>query len=168
MNAPADLSAWTNFLVTSAGASAALVGLLFVAVSINLATILEHAWLPARAALVVIILVGALACGLVGLVPGLSIPTSGVLFFVIGLIASALTAFVQTRARAPAHSYVSPTTLTVLQIAAVQAGPLSFGIAGASLVWGRGGGLYWVVPGMLFTFIGAMFVSWVLLIEIRR
>jgi hypothetical protein len=167
MNNPADLPAWSNFFVTAAGASAALVGLLFVAVSINLATILEHEWLPARAALVVIILVDALVCGLIGLVPGLPIRTSGFGFLVTGLVASAFTAFVQTRARARANYNVSP-GLAVLQVVAVQFGPLAFALAGASLVWGLRGGLYWVVPGMLFTFVGAMFVSWVLLIEIRR
>ena len=66
-----------------------------------------------------------------------------------------------------AHYHVSP-GLAVLQVVAVQIGPLAFGLACASLVWGFWGGLYWVVPGMLFTFVGAMFVSWVLLIEIRR
>jgi hypothetical protein len=167
MNNPADLSAWSNFFVTSAGASAALVGLLFVAVSINLATILEHAWLPARAALVVIILVDALVCGLIGLVPGLATRTTGAGLLVTGLVASALTAIVQTKARAHAHYNVSA-GLAVLQVVAVQIGPLAFAMAGASLVWGFPGGLYWVVPGMLFTFVGAMFVSWVLLIEIRR
>jgi modulator of FtsH protease len=165
-NSP-DLSAWSNFFVTAAGASAALVGLLFVAVSINLPTILEHAWLPARAALVVIILVDALVCGLIGLVPGLPMRTSGVGFFVTGLLASALTAFAQTRARARSH-YNASRGLVVLQVVAVQIGPLGFALAGASLVWGFPGGVYWVVPGMLFTFVGAMFVSWVLLVEIRR
>ncbi len=143
MNNPADLAAWSNFFVTAAGASAALVGLLFVAVSINLATILEHAWLPARAALVVIILVDALVCGLIGLVPGLPIRTSGVAFLVTGLVASALTAFAQTRARARTH-YNASRGLVALQVVAVQIGPLAFALAGASLMWGFRG---WALLG---------------------
>jgi hypothetical protein len=139
MNNAADVSAWSNFFVTAAGASAALVGLLFVAVSINLATILEHPWLPARAALVVIILVDALVCGLIGLVPGLAIRTSGVGFLATGLLASALTAFAQTRARARTHYNASP-GLVALQVVAVQVGPVAFGLAGASLAWGFGAG----------------------------
>ena len=84
-----------------------------------------------------------------------------------GLLASGLTAFAQTRARARTH-YTASRAMVVLQVIAVQVGPVAFALAGASLVWGFRGGLYWVVPGMVFTFVGAMFVSWVLLVEIRR
>lgn len=40
---------WTDLYVASAGASAALTGLLFVAVSVNIQDFLEYAGLPARA-----------------------------------------------------------------------------------------------------------------------
>ncbi len=40
---------WTNFFVVVAGASAALAGLVIVALSVNLDRILEHPHQPARA-----------------------------------------------------------------------------------------------------------------------
>jgi hypothetical protein len=41
---------WTNFVIVDAGCSAALAGLVIVAISVNIARILEFPHLPARAA----------------------------------------------------------------------------------------------------------------------
>jgi hypothetical protein len=51
---------WHDFFVAQVGASAALAGLLFVAISINIKSILEMPWLPARAGLTILLLLGAL------------------------------------------------------------------------------------------------------------
>jgi hypothetical protein len=59
---------WTDFGVGVAGASAALAGLVFVAVSINLSEILKYRNLPGRAALT--LFVTPLIVGFLLLVPG--------------------------------------------------------------------------------------------------
>ncbi len=53
-------SSWGSFFVAETGASAALAGLLFVAMSINLRRILEFPSLPGRAGETIAILVNAL------------------------------------------------------------------------------------------------------------
>ena len=49
-----------------------------------------------------------------------------------------------------------------------QAATLPVLIAGVSLLLEAGGGLYWLVPGVLFSLIVAVFNTWVLLVEILR
>jgi modulator of FtsH protease len=45
---------------------------------------------------------------------------------------------------------------------------LPFIVGGLSLVWGWGGGLYWLAAGTVFSLANALFDAWVLLIEIQR
>jgi hypothetical protein len=45
---------------------------------------------------------------------------------------------------------------------------LPFLVAGVSLLLRAGGGLYWLVPGIVLCLVVAVFNAWVLLIEILR
>jgi modulator of FtsH protease len=69
---PSLAADWSNFFVAEVGAAAALSGLLFVAVSINLTRILAIAHLPDRAAETLYVLLGVLVVASFGLVPGQS------------------------------------------------------------------------------------------------
>jgi hypothetical protein len=69
---------WHELFVGVAGAAAALTGLLFVSLSINLQHILGQVWLPRRAALTLVLLFETLVIAIVGLVPGQSPTTLGV------------------------------------------------------------------------------------------
>ena len=61
---------WHDMFVAIAGAAAALTGLLFVAVSINLTRILEFEILPTRAVETLSIMIGLLLLSVIMLVPG--------------------------------------------------------------------------------------------------
>ena len=63
---------WGNLFLAGAGASAALAGVLFVAMSINLERILQGAGLPGRAGEAIVLLVAVLVVSMLGLVPGQS------------------------------------------------------------------------------------------------
>ncbi len=67
-----DPSDWSDLFVATAGASAALAGLVFVAVSINIERILKFSGLPERALETVLLLLGVLLVSVVGLIPGQS------------------------------------------------------------------------------------------------
>ena len=60
---------WHDLFVGVAGAAAALTGLLFVSLSINLQQILKQVWLPRRAGLTVMLLFETLVIAILGLVP---------------------------------------------------------------------------------------------------
>jgi hypothetical protein len=156
---------WSELYVAMAGAAAALLGLLFVAVSINLEQVLRIAWLPLRAGETLGILVVLLTTAVFVLVPGQSPTALGLELAGTGLVLIASDGALRFRrgrpAGAPARSVVVPAV-----IVACTGVPLV--TAGATLAAGAGGGLYWTVPALVAGFVGAVANAWVLLIEILR
>jgi MFS-type transporter involved in bile tolerance (Atg22 family) len=75
---------WSNFLVAETSASAALAGLIFVAMSINLSKIIEYPGVSGRAAEALALLVGVLTIGTLGLAPDQSQRMLGVEFLTVG------------------------------------------------------------------------------------
>lgn len=157
---------WSSFLSAELSASAALTGLLFVAVSINLSKILQFRHLTARVAKVLVILVGVLLVSTLCLVPGQSNHALGCELVLAGLLVSSVTSFLQWRT-GQRNAYMTARQKTVFVALALGATfpPLC---CGASLLYGHGGGLYWLVPGVVISFLAALIDVWVLLIEILR
>ena len=56
----------------------------------------------------------------------------------------------------------------VLRVALGQIATLPLVVAGIAVLVGGLGGLYWLVAGMVFSILVALFEAWVLLIEINR
>src|ERR1700712_2186882 len=65
-------ASWSDLFVAAAGASAALTGLLFVAVSVNIERILKFEGLPERALQTLLMLLSAVVVSLTALIPGQS------------------------------------------------------------------------------------------------
>jgi hypothetical protein len=95
---PAD---WHDLFVASAGAAAALTGLIFVAVSINLAQILADRKLPTRAAETLSILVGLVLLLVFMLVPGQGRIVLGIEIGGLGVVLG--TILLTNRLRVPAR-----------------------------------------------------------------
>ncbi|HZL19094.1 MAG TPA: hypothetical protein VFG23_15255 [Polyangia bacterium] len=161
---PPVTSGWENFFVAEAGASAALTGLLFVAVSINLQRILSFPQLPGRAAETLAVLASVLAVALFGLTPGQGTVAFGAELLGTALVVSALSTWVQVRG----YRSGQPRSWIVSRIVAAQVPSLGYAVAGAALLAGARGGIYALVPGTLFCFTGGIVNAWVLLVEILR
>ncbi|MFN8521164.1 MAG: hypothetical protein U0667_17645 [Chloroflexota bacterium] len=161
-----EVAGWESFGVAMAGAAAVLVGLIFVAMSINMERLLAYPWLVSRAADAVLILMLALAAATLLLVPGIAIPVLAWCLVALGAVGtgSILARGVRRRGRVDAQ-YRSRADLQTIAAAAFT---LQFGLAGLSLLAGVGGGMYWLVPAILGSLAIAVLDSWVLLVEINR
>jgi hypothetical protein len=164
--AAAPLDAWTNFFIAEAGAAAALLGLLFVAISINLARILTYPHLPGRAAESLAMLVGALITCSVGLVPGQPAGWLGAEYVVCGL---GMWLFpTVNRLRSTARFQPDRLWKRVAPVILSQAATLPIMAAGFAVLAGHWGALYLVPPALMLCFIAAVWNAWVLLVEIMR
>jgi modulator of FtsH protease len=157
---------WQGLFLAGAGASAALAGLLFVAMSINLDRILRGTGLSGRAGEAMALLVAVLVVSMLGLVPGQSPTALGTELLGTGLVAWSLLTTVHVRAvRGRVGPY--PAALAGRIVLAQMAVPPLLA-AGVSLLARAGGGLYWLVPGIVLCLVVAVLGAWVLLIEILR
>ena len=158
-----DPSEWSELFVAAAGASAALAGLLFVAVSINLDRIIGGEGLPERALEAVLMLVAVLVVSIIGLVHGQSRGVFGAELFVT---AAALAFAVLRPIRVVPEN--GPRYYVASRWALRLAGTVPLVIGAVSVMNGGGGGLYWVVAGIVFAILAAVANAWVLLVEILR
>lgn len=159
---------WADFFVAETGATAALAGLVIVAISINLKAIVEGVLLAGRAAETVVMLGGVLVMSTLALVPGQGILAFGIELLVLGLLGAGIHGLILFRARRFHHDQEARWIRYLFALGSV----LPLLLAGLSLAGGPQGwlpgGLYWLVPGVVFALMGGLLNSWVLLVEILR
>jgi hypothetical protein len=159
-------ASWTPFFSAQVSASAALAGLIFVAVSINLVRIVKLRQLVARAAKALLGLMGVLLASALCMIPALGHAWLGWELTALGGLIWLATTLAQLTA-AHRNKFVS-TPAKVFYFALTQASAMPCVVGGISLVCGRGGGLYWLAGGAIFSMSAALLDAWVLLIEIQR
>jgi hypothetical protein len=161
-----DIHGWGEFGVAAAGAAAVLAGLVFVAVSINLEKVLEVRGLPGRAGESVVMFVGVLIASLFLLVPGQSTEALGVELAATGaILVAALLLIAWPGLKLTPHH---PVSWRVTRIVAALASSVPILVAGASLLAEGGGGLYWLLAGVLLALLAGVGNAWVLLVEVVR
>ncbi len=160
-----DAGQWTDLFVAAAGAGAALAGLVFVAVSINIERILQFKGLPERALETVLTLLGVVIVAIIGLIPGQSSVALGAELLIASL---PLTILIARLSRASIDDENEPRQWLIVRIAIRGAATLPFVIGAVSLLLEAGGGLYWIVAGIVFAIGGGVANAWVLLVEILR
>lgn len=161
-----DPSEWTDLFVATAGASAALAGLVFVAVSINLERILSFRGLPERALETLLFLVSVLLVSVVALIPGQSHVALGLELLAVALAIDAVVLrqpTIQVEAGEEMRRSWRVSRWTLRLVATVP-----FPIGAVSLIAESGGGLYWLVAGIVLAIAAAVANAWVLLVEILR
>lgn len=155
---------WSDFLVAEVGAAAALAGLLFVAVSINLTRILAFANLPTRAGEALVALLAVLVICTLGLTPGQSGFALGLEFAGVGIGVWLIQTVSLIRTFKEDRKY----GVYAIRVFLNQTPSLPFVVAGVMIVMGYPEGAYWLTPGVLLSYAAGLYGAWVLLVEIQR
>lgn len=158
------MEGWSDLFVASAGAAAALAGLVFVAVSINVERIIDYPGLPERGISTVMLLLGVVIVALIGLLPGQSTTALGIelLLESVLLLGALVTLTIARRPKAGEESHLGSALFVILL------GTVPFVVGAAIVVSGDLDGLYWTFAGIVGALLGGVLNAWVLLVEILR
>lgn len=159
------LGQWAAFFGAEVGASAALAGLVIVAISINIGRILSHPVLPGRAAETLVAPTGVLIASTYALVPVRDPVSLGIELICVGAVMWLMPAIIQWRT---AHVPDYPKRAVAVRIALAHASSLPVIASGALILAHDPSALYWLVPGITFSLITTVINAWVLLVEILR
>ena len=166
-----DPAQWTDFAVAQVGASAALLGLVFVGMSINLKEFVGTPVLVNRALEAILLLGSVLLTATAVLMPGQEREAVGMELVVLGVLVSVAV----LRLQVGYSTYVVPTgdrgptrgSIVSRRVLGLGSTVL-IAIAGVLLLVEAGGGLYWWPAAVVAAYLGAIVNAWVLLVEILR
>lgn len=157
---------WGLAFTATAGAAAALTGLLFVALSINLKQIIANPGLVARAIEVLIVLAAVLFLSTLLLMPGQPNGAGAIEIIVSAVAVSTVVGLIQMRTDRKALG-ISRFSFA-MRVVGAHTGPILLLVGAASLLAGAGGGIYWVIPALLAMIAVSIIGAWVMLVEILR
>ena len=160
------MAGWDNFAVAQVGAAAALAGLVFVGISVNLTRVLAAPGVPGRAAEAVVVLAALLIAASALLVPGQSAGLLAAELAAIGIVDWIVVVALQYRVRG--FELNERPGAFVLRVILGQLATLPFILAGVGLALRGEGGLYWFALGAFGSYAVAFLDAWVLLVEINR
>lgn len=158
-----DAAAWQNYFVISGSASAALTGLVFVAVSVNAHRISTSPGLRKIAAQTLLLLMTPLITSIILVLPGLSNAMAGSLCIVGGLSLGSVL-FLISRSMDLSAEASSIRRLQHLTPSVLVCGSIIIG--GVSLILGFGGGFYWIAIAALLAFVGGVANAWFFVVRI--
>lgn len=161
---------WGALFLAAAGATAALSGLIFVALSVNIRAVLAAGqregqnFLTGRALEALAALLIVLVVSLVGLVPG--IPRGALAAFI--LVAGVGSAASPVRALAARRNGTGLGAPLLLRLITGAGLTITLLLAGVTLATGHGGGLYWLPAAFVLAIVIAAVNAWVLLVQVLR
>jgi modulator of FtsH protease len=160
------LESWDSFFVAETAAAAALLGLLFVAISINLKQVIEAGGLTERALGALLLLLAILILGLMMSMPDQPQSVLGCETVGICAVTGVIGTLVGLRGlRNAEKQYWRNFFWNVVSFLAVIA---VIAIGGLLMFTGGEAGFYWIGSGMCLALIKAVGEGWIFLVEINR
>jgi hypothetical protein len=157
------MSDWTDFAVVTGSATAALLGLLFVAVSIRVDTISRSAELVNRSAQTLTLLLTGLLVSVFLAIPDQRTWILGAEYLALALVVVAVARVLDRRAGARTGSElgraldaINPTLVTCSLLA----------VAAVVLILGHENGIYVVVPALVAVLVGGVVNAWLILVRL--
>jgi modulator of FtsH protease len=160
------MAEWEAYLAANVGAAAALLGLLFIGVSINLDRVLGYRGLPERAIETLTMLGVVLLASSLLLVPEQPRWLTGLWVLLAGALAWMATTWAALAGRGvipPGTGVQFSSRLLLGQLTAA-----AYLVAGAMLAAGSSDGLYVFAGAITLSYLMAIGGAWVLLVEINR
>ncbi|HEX4113504.1 MAG TPA: hypothetical protein VH020_13305 [Stellaceae bacterium] len=160
-----NVDTWHDFFVAQAGAGAALAGLVFVAISINLQRVLTTRSVQGRAIEALTLLVSLLIVGLLALIPEQGETALGIETIVFGATLAGIMAYLGV---GPDNAGGATRGQHLLRLTLGQIASLPLVAAGVSMLVDADGALYWLAGAAIAAIVAGMIGAWVLLVEILR
>jgi hypothetical protein len=157
---------WKDLFVAVAGASAALAGLLFVAVSINVERIIKYEGLPERGLEALTMLLVPLVVSIAGLLPGQNHVALGL--ELLGITAALVAMLLRLPIAQLPEGIETPSGYVLGRRLVRLSGTVLLGIGALAELFAVAGGLYWIAAAIVALILGAVVNAWVLLVEILR
>jgi xanthine/uracil permease len=157
------VSGWTDFAVVVGAATAALLGLLFVAVSIRVETIAKSPELRNRSAQTLSLLLTGLLAAVLLAVPDQRKWALGIEYLVLAIVVAGVALTLDRRAGSRSVSTVgrsldaiNPTIVTCSLLV----------IAAVILILDHEDGLYFLVPALIAVLVGGVVNAWLILVRL--
>ncbi len=160
------MGSWQTLFATQAGVAAALTGLVFVALSINLKQILALPGLAARAGEALLLLLFPVVSGLVGVLPQTSVRALGGELLAISVLLWLMVARILLAGRRTLR--MRPLREFLIRAITAQTAMVPAVIAGCLLVAGNQSGLWFQAAAVILCIVAGVGDAWVLLVEILR
>ncbi|HLU63515.1 MAG TPA: hypothetical protein VKY66_03195 [Protaetiibacter sp.] len=160
------LESASEFFVATAGAAAALAGLIIVALSVSVDAIVRMPAMPARAGTAIALLVVATLISLAGLIPEQSQLAFGVEVAVLALAALCFAVLALVRTVRGHGEFTVASAAVRGGLALVPA--VLFLVGGVLVMAGEAAALPVLGIGMLLAIAVSVTTAWVVLVEIRR